>query len=121
MRFAFWISKATDTHSEYVILIACPWQKYFENAPQRYVSMYNACLVNTIYVTIETIASTSVVTSVSIPLRKLVDGMLKLFMVKKLKKQQNIMSTGTIYISCVVERSHVFQNLLRQERRHMHV
>ena len=22
MRFAFWISKATDTHSEYVILIA---------------------------------------------------------------------------------------------------
>jgi len=31
------------------------------------------------------------------------------------------MSTGTICMSYVVEISHVFQNLLRQERRHMHV
>ena len=30
------------------------------------------------------------------------------------------MSTGTICMSCVVEISQVFQNLLRQERRHMH-
>jgi len=28
MRFACWITKATDTHSEYVILIAFPLQQY---------------------------------------------------------------------------------------------
>jgi hypothetical protein len=28
MRFACWIIKATDTHSEYVILIAFPQQKW---------------------------------------------------------------------------------------------
>jgi len=27
MRFAYWIAKATDTHSEYVILIAFPGQE----------------------------------------------------------------------------------------------
>ena len=25
MRFAYWVTKATNTHSEYVILIAFPW------------------------------------------------------------------------------------------------
>jgi hypothetical protein len=28
MRFACWITKATDTYSEYVILIAFPWQQW---------------------------------------------------------------------------------------------
>jgi hypothetical protein len=28
MRFAWWITKATDTHSEYVILIAFPRQQW---------------------------------------------------------------------------------------------
>jgi hypothetical protein len=28
MRFACWITKATDTHSEYVIFVASPRQKY---------------------------------------------------------------------------------------------
>jgi hypothetical protein len=28
MRFACWITKATDTHSEYVILTAFPWQQW---------------------------------------------------------------------------------------------
>jgi hypothetical protein len=28
MRFACWIAKATNTHSEYVILIACPLPKW---------------------------------------------------------------------------------------------
>jgi hypothetical protein len=28
MRFACWITKATDTHSEYVILIALPRQQW---------------------------------------------------------------------------------------------
>jgi hypothetical protein len=34
MRFACWITKATDTHSEYVILIALPRQNGYANAPQ---------------------------------------------------------------------------------------
>ena len=29
MHFVFWITKATDTHLEYVILIAFPWQQWF--------------------------------------------------------------------------------------------
>ena len=28
MRFACWITKATDTHSEYIILIAFTWQQW---------------------------------------------------------------------------------------------
>jgi hypothetical protein len=28
MHFACWITKATDTHSEYVIRIAFPWQQW---------------------------------------------------------------------------------------------
>jgi len=28
MRFACWITKATDTHSEYVVLNAFPWQQW---------------------------------------------------------------------------------------------
>jgi hypothetical protein len=28
MRFACWITKPTDTHSEYVILIVFPWQEW---------------------------------------------------------------------------------------------
>ena len=28
MRMACWIIKARDTHSEYVIVIAVPWQKW---------------------------------------------------------------------------------------------
>ena len=38
MRFARWITKATDKHSEYVMLIAFPRQKNgYANAPQHYV------------------------------------------------------------------------------------
>jgi hypothetical protein len=45
MRFACWIIKATDTHSEYVILIALQRQQFLrERAPVlRYT--YIACLV----------------------------------------------------------------------------
>jgi len=31
MRYACWITKATDTHSEYVVLIIFPRQKYLQN------------------------------------------------------------------------------------------
>jgi hypothetical protein len=37
MRFACWITKATDTHSEYVILIAFDGNSGYANAPQCYV------------------------------------------------------------------------------------
>jgi hypothetical protein len=37
MRFACWITKATNTHSEYVILIAFHVKNDYANAPQCYV------------------------------------------------------------------------------------
>jgi len=45
MRFAHWITKATNTHSEYVIINAFPGQNGYVNEPECYVYMYNACLV----------------------------------------------------------------------------
>jgi len=46
MRIACWTSKATDTHSEHVILIASPVQKWMHERSLmlRYVDMYIACL-----------------------------------------------------------------------------
>ena len=37
MRFACWITKATETHSEYIILIAFDGNSGYANAPQCYV------------------------------------------------------------------------------------
>ena len=34
LRVACWISKATNTHSEYVILISFPLQQWLQNSPQ---------------------------------------------------------------------------------------
>jgi hypothetical protein len=45
MLFACWITKATNTLSEYVILIAFPRQGLLCNAPQWYVYTYIARLV----------------------------------------------------------------------------
>jgi hypothetical protein len=46
MRFACWIIKATNTHSEYVILIAFPPQQYLLlHTPQCYIFWYVARLV----------------------------------------------------------------------------
>ena len=43
MRIACWIPKATNTHSQYVILIALPLQKYF--APTRLnVTLHAHCV-----------------------------------------------------------------------------
>ena len=44
MGFGWWIPKATNTHSEYVILIAFPQQQWLQNGPQWYVYMYIASL-----------------------------------------------------------------------------
>ena len=44
MRIAYWIPTATNTHSEYVILLALPLQQWFrERASLRHT--YIACLV----------------------------------------------------------------------------
>ena len=45
MRFACWITKATDTHSEYVILIAFPRQKWFRAGFSLLRYTYIACRV----------------------------------------------------------------------------
>jgi hypothetical protein len=43
MRFACWITKATDTHSEYVILIAFPRQQWLRDRASM-LSSYVHCL-----------------------------------------------------------------------------
>jgi hypothetical protein len=51
MRFACWITKATDKHSEYVILLLFHGNNGYANAPQCYVYMrvYISCLVEAYY------------------------------------------------------------------------
>jgi len=47
VRFACWMTKATDTHSQCVILIAFPLQQWLRERASmlRYSPMYFACLV----------------------------------------------------------------------------
>ena len=45
MRFACWITKATDTHSECVILIAFPRQQWLRERSSMLRCTYTACLV----------------------------------------------------------------------------
>ena len=52
MRIKCWITKATDTHSEYVILIAFPWQQWYANE-LNVVSRYISCLVSRWPLTVE--------------------------------------------------------------------
>jgi len=44
MRFACWIPKATNTHSEYVILIAFPLQQWLHNGASLLRHTFNDCL-----------------------------------------------------------------------------
>jgi hypothetical protein len=44
MRCVCWITKATDTHSEYVILIALPWQQCLRECASMLRYMCIACL-----------------------------------------------------------------------------
>ena len=41
----YWITKATDTHSEYVILITCPWHIWLCECTSKLRYIYIACLV----------------------------------------------------------------------------
>jgi len=45
MRFGCWIPKPTDTHSEYVILIAFTLQQWLSERTSMSRYMYTACLV----------------------------------------------------------------------------
>jgi len=45
MRIAFWIPKATNTHSQYVILIAFPLQKWLHERASMLRYTYIVCLV----------------------------------------------------------------------------
>jgi len=47
MRFACWITKATNTHSEYVTPVAFPRQQWFHKRASMLRYMYTACLVTT--------------------------------------------------------------------------
>ena len=44
-RIAFWISKATDTHSEYITLTALPQQQWLHERGSMLRHTYFACLV----------------------------------------------------------------------------
>jgi hypothetical protein len=45
MRFACWITKATDTHSQYLILIGFPHQHWLRERASMLRNTYAACLV----------------------------------------------------------------------------
>ena len=49
MRVACWIPKATNTHSEYVILIAFPLQQWLYEWASMLRYTYTDCLVSWIY------------------------------------------------------------------------
>jgi len=48
MCFACWITKATDTHLEYLILISFPHQQWLNDHASVLCNMYMACLVGTL-------------------------------------------------------------------------
>ena len=45
MRIAFWIPKAKNTHSEYVVFIASPLQQWLHERPSMLRYTYIACIV----------------------------------------------------------------------------
>jgi len=45
MRIACWLPKDTNTHSEYVILIAFPLQQWLHERPSVLRYTYSACLI----------------------------------------------------------------------------
>jgi hypothetical protein len=52
IRFAYWVTKATDAHSEYVIIIVFPQQQWLHERALIFPYTYIACLnlsVNTVY------------------------------------------------------------------------
>jgi hypothetical protein len=54
MRFAWWITKATDTHSQYVILIAFPQQQWLLERASSYVIRILPVLLHTELASLQT-------------------------------------------------------------------
>jgi len=48
MRIAYWISKATDTHSQYGILFALSLQRWFQESAWTVLYTYIACLASSV-------------------------------------------------------------------------
>ena len=46
MRFACWITKATDKYSEYLIVIAVPLQEWLHEGTSMLRYIFDICLVN---------------------------------------------------------------------------
>jgi len=46
MCFACWITKATDTHSEYLIVIAVPLQEWLHERAPMLLYIFDICLVS---------------------------------------------------------------------------
>jgi len=58
MRIACWITKATNTHSEYVILFVFPQQEWLRERASLLRHTYSACLVNYCVLSINAVAGT---------------------------------------------------------------
>jgi hypothetical protein len=52
MRVACWITKTTDTHSKYVMLVAFPWQQWFRERASMLCYTHTSCLSYSIMVTL---------------------------------------------------------------------
>jgi hypothetical protein len=62
MRFACWITKATDTHSEYVIFIAFPRQEWLRERASMLHYTHTACIVTITIIMMGTISSSTITT-----------------------------------------------------------
>jgi hypothetical protein len=65
MRIAYWIPKATNTHSEYVILIAFPLQQWLYKSPSILCHTYMACRVSGFHGTVVQLVMLYVITPCS--------------------------------------------------------
>jgi hypothetical protein len=64
MRFACWITKATDTHTEYVILIALPRQQWLRERATMLRYIYIACFSMTLVLIMYVVSDIFMVTTI---------------------------------------------------------
>jgi len=57
MRFMYWVTKATDKHSDYVILIAFPRQQWLDESASMFRHTYFASLVYALQIVTECLLS----------------------------------------------------------------
>jgi len=61
MRFVFWISKATNTHSDYITLIAFSLQQWLQESPSALRYAYTASLVENFKMNLMLVSGSSVI------------------------------------------------------------